>query len=94
MMSLFVAFHDDTGCNHAAMIIAGYLQKNHPVPSKAIIAMVNEIQPDSVVQAQQQETSFSYNWRHLAAKLDQSEFSSLIAPPFVTGSSKVITVDL
>ena len=23
----FLAFHDDTGCNHTAMIIAAYLQK-------------------------------------------------------------------
>lgn len=49
-----IAFHDDTGCNHAAMIIAGYLQAEHPVPPEAIVKMVNQIQPNSVQQVQQQ----------------------------------------
>ena len=44
MVNKFSAFHDDSGCNHAAMIIAGYLQKEHPVEPKAVLAMVNQIQ--------------------------------------------------
>ena len=37
------------------MIIAGYLQAEHPVPPEAIVKMVNQIQPNSVQQVQQQE---------------------------------------
>ena len=59
------------------MIIAGYLQKNHPVPSKAIIAMVNEIQPNSVVQAQQQAKAFPCTFRHL---LESDEFYTELKP--------------
>merc|ERR1712136_506217 len=67
LMGKKIAFHDDSGCNHAAMIIAGYLQKEHPVEPKAVLAMVNQIQPNSLQSKQQQDRLFEY-YQYLNAR--------------------------
>jgi len=53
-----IAFHDDTGCNHAAMVIAAYLQREHPEKPEVILDRINTIQPGSISQSQQKESNF------------------------------------
>merc|ERR1712142_9497 len=58
-----IAFHDDTGCNHAAMVIAAYLQREHPEKPEVILERINSIQPGSIQQSQQKNRLFEFYQR-------------------------------